>query len=268
VGPCCCSYDLVVWCGVWWCDTVWVAIGGAAGVAVGGDTRWDFFVSYAQADRGWAEWIAWTLEDAGFRVLIQAWDFVPGSNWVSGLEEGISRAARTIVVLSQDYVGSVFGQVEWRAAWAADPNGAARALVVVKVRDCGVSGLLAQVVPLDLVGRAEEQARSELVDAARRAISGERAKPSTAPPFPAQERALPARPSYPDSAVPRPVPTGPSPAPNDAARSEASPMAELPRADGPATGAGHLTLEVSTSTVCRSVLTPPGPGGHPSVGGS
>jgi predicted SnoaL-like aldol condensation-catalyzing enzyme len=30
----------------------------------------------------------------------------------------------------------------------------------------------------------------------------------------------------------------------------------------------HLALEVSTSTACRSVLTPPGPGGHPSVGGS
>jgi hypothetical protein len=29
-----------------------------------------------------------------------------------------------------------------------------------------------------------------------------------------------------------------------------------------------LALEVSTSTACRSVLTPPGPGGHPSVGGS
>jgi hypothetical protein len=30
----------------------------------------------------------------------------------------------------------------------------------------------------------------------------------------------------------------------------------------------RLALEVSTSTACRSVLTPPGPGGHPSVGGS
>jgi hypothetical protein len=30
----------------------------------------------------------------------------------------------------------------------------------------------------------------------------------------------------------------------------------------------RVALEVSTSTVCRSVLTPPGPGGHPSVGGS
>ena len=33
-------------------------------------------------------------------------------------------------------------------------------------------------------------------------------------------------------------------------------------------GVMGVALEVSTSTVCRSVLTPPGPGGHPSVGGS
>jgi hypothetical protein len=40
---------------------------------------------------------------------------------------------------------------------------------------------------------------------------------------------------------------------------------------GDALHAAHLALlalEVSTSTACRSVLTPPGPGGHPSVGGS
>jgi hypothetical protein len=34
--------------------------------------RWDFFVSYTQADRAWAEWVAWQLEEMGFRVLFQA----------------------------------------------------------------------------------------------------------------------------------------------------------------------------------------------------
>ena len=38
-----------------------------------GVTGWDFFVSYTQADRGWAEWIAWQLEEDGYRVLLQAW---------------------------------------------------------------------------------------------------------------------------------------------------------------------------------------------------
>ncbi|MCH8289827.1 toll/interleukin-1 receptor domain-containing protein, partial [Candidatus Poribacteria bacterium] len=35
----------------------------------------DFFVSYNRADRAWAEWIAWHLEEAGYTVVIQAWDF-------------------------------------------------------------------------------------------------------------------------------------------------------------------------------------------------
>jgi hypothetical protein len=54
--------------------------------------RWDFFVSYTQADREWAEWIAWVLEEDGYRVLIQAWDFVPGSNWIERMQA--ARAAR------------------------------------------------------------------------------------------------------------------------------------------------------------------------------
>jgi TIR domain-containing protein len=32
----------------------------------------DFFVSYTSADRSWAEWIAWRLEEAGYGVFIQA----------------------------------------------------------------------------------------------------------------------------------------------------------------------------------------------------
>nr|WP_157467260.1 toll/interleukin-1 receptor domain-containing protein [Frankia sp. QA3] len=43
------------------------------GGGVDGD-GWDSFVSYAPADRAWAEWIAWTLEEAGFHVAVQAWD--------------------------------------------------------------------------------------------------------------------------------------------------------------------------------------------------
>jgi len=40
----------------------------------------DFFVSYAQEDRAWAEWIAWILEEDGHRILVQAWDFATSSD--------------------------------------------------------------------------------------------------------------------------------------------------------------------------------------------
>jgi hypothetical protein len=39
------------------------------------------FISYTLTDQQWAEWIAWVLEEeGGYRVLVQAWDFVPGTN--------------------------------------------------------------------------------------------------------------------------------------------------------------------------------------------
>lgn len=41
-----------------------------------------FFISYTQADQAWAEWIAWQLESAGLSVIIQAWDFKKGGNFV------------------------------------------------------------------------------------------------------------------------------------------------------------------------------------------
>jgi hypothetical protein len=31
-------------------------------------------VSYTQADRAWAEWIAWLLKGDGYRILVQAWE--------------------------------------------------------------------------------------------------------------------------------------------------------------------------------------------------
>jgi hypothetical protein len=38
------------------------------------DGRRDFFVSFNQADRAWATWIAWVLEAAGYTVFFQDWD--------------------------------------------------------------------------------------------------------------------------------------------------------------------------------------------------
>ena len=30
----------------------------------------DFLISYNKADRAWAEWIAWQLEDAGYSTVL------------------------------------------------------------------------------------------------------------------------------------------------------------------------------------------------------
>ncbi len=157
---------------------------------------WDFFVSYTQADRAWAEWIAWLLEEDGYRVLVQAWDMVAGSHWISGMDQGVARAARTVAVLSPDYLCSVYGGAEWQGAWAADPQGQQRKLITVRVRGERPAGLLTGVVSVDLVGLSEAAARRRLREEITAAVRG-RAKPDSAPPFPLTGRAVPAEPWFP-----------------------------------------------------------------------
>lgn len=151
----------------------------------GGADRWDFFVSYTQVDQGWAEWVAWQLEDAGYRTLIQAWDSRAGDNWAAKMQEGIERADRTIAVLSPAYYGSKFGAVEWLAAWLRGPLGESRPLLVARVAAAERRGVLAQVVSFDLFDLTEDAARERLLAEIDRAVRGGRAKPSQPPRFPA-----------------------------------------------------------------------------------
>lgn len=73
----------------------------------------DFFVSYSGVDRAWAEWIAWVLEEAGSTVVLQAWDFRPGSNFVLEIQRAAAQAERTIAVFSPDFLASRFTAPEW-----------------------------------------------------------------------------------------------------------------------------------------------------------
>jgi TIR domain len=40
----------------------------------------------------WASWIAWELESAGYRTVLQAWDFVPGTNFIDFMDRGVTEA--------------------------------------------------------------------------------------------------------------------------------------------------------------------------------
>ncbi|WP_239393633.1 FxSxx-COOH system tetratricopeptide repeat protein, partial [Frankia sp. CiP3] len=141
-----------------------------------------FFVSYTGRDESWAEWVAWTLEAAGHEVLIQAWDFGPGSHFVGEMQRALDGSRRTVVVLSAAYLESAFATEEWQAVWAADPAGAQKLLLVVRVEDCDRPGLLRQIVSRDLFGVRRETARDRLLDA----VAVRRRKPEVEPAFPAE----------------------------------------------------------------------------------
>jgi hypothetical protein len=153
----------------------------------------DFFISYNHADRAWAAWIAWQLEDAGYTTIFQTWDFPPGSNFVVEMDRAAQQAKRTLALISPAYIAASFTQAEWAAAFAADPTGGRRKLVPVRVARFDARGILGQVVYIDLVGLDEDEARERLLTALR----SERLKPSEAPAFPGTAHAAEGAPSFP-----------------------------------------------------------------------
>lgn len=166
----------------------------AAGLGdVDQDRRPDFFISYTAADRRWAEWIAWQLEEAGYGVVIQAWDFRPGSDLVGAMRDAAAKTERTLAALSPDYLGSEFAIAEWNAAFAADPLGRKAKLLPVRVAEFDAQGLDRTRVWIDLVGVDEEEdARQRLLEG----VSEARAKPECPPAFPRSATSAPRFPAW------------------------------------------------------------------------
>lgn len=151
----------------------------------------DFFISYTAEDESWAEWIGWRLEDAGHRVVLQAWDFRPGGNFVLLMQRATLSCRRTLVVLTDAYLEAMFTQSEWAADFRLDPCGKNGALLPVRVKHCKKDpGLLGPIVYIDLVDCDEDQATRKLLAG----IAPGRAKPSSKPPFPGLALPLPAAP--------------------------------------------------------------------------
>lgn len=123
----------------------------------------DFFVSYNHKDEAAAEQIAAILENEGKSVIIQAWDCLPGNNFVQFMDHATKVAKRTIAVLSPNYLTSQFTPSEWQAAFVQDPTGEKQQLIPVRIEACEVTGLLRPIVYIDLVGLPVAQWRDILV---------------------------------------------------------------------------------------------------------
>ena len=167
-----------------------------------------FFVSYNSADKDWAEWIAWQLEEAGHETVIQAWDFRPGGNFALDMDRAAKETDKTIVVLSENYLSAKFTQSEWAVAFKDDPESLERKLIPIRVQQCEPRGLLGSIVYVDLVGLKPEAAKDAILEALR-----DRLKPDQEPAFPAStdatdglpgHREITAEPDFPNPAVTKP----------------------------------------------------------------
>jgi hypothetical protein len=147
----------------------------------------DFFVSHAGRDTAWAEWLAWQLEQAGYTVELDVWDWAPGEDFVARMQTALERADRLLAVCTEAYFASAFGGAELRAAFAGQAGGR---IVPVLVEPVTLPPLYAPLIHLDLTGLDEATAAAQL----RARLTGGR--PTSAPPFPGAEPTPTAKPAF------------------------------------------------------------------------
>ncbi|MFC4534287.1 FxSxx-COOH system tetratricopeptide repeat protein [Sphaerisporangium dianthi] len=125
----------------------------------------DFFVSHADADLQWAEWIASELESAGYGVILKAWDIRPGDNRLDKIDEALSTCRHTLHVLSAEHDAEVAVRT---AAQYQRLQGKERALIPVRVDggDGDIPPSIGALVPIDLCGVHDED------EAQRRLLAG------------------------------------------------------------------------------------------------
>ncbi|NUS03220.1 MAG: TIR domain-containing protein [Nonomuraea sp.] len=187
-------------------------------VATGGDDGlvrlWDpaptqglIYISHAAADEHWAIWLAWQLQEAGHRTRLQAQDYVPGSNFIDFVDRGISEAAIVVALLSEGYLRSRYGQMEWQAALRSSPDDSNPKLVTIRVEACEPTGLLGTIAWTDLVGVQDEyRARQSVLARIGEALARQAESPEpavlrelrTLPRSPGDRR-LPNAPPFPSS---------------------------------------------------------------------
>ena len=123
----------------------------------------DYFVTYHAADQKWAEWIGERLQEAGYTVELQSWDYWARSSMILEMFAVSAIADATIAVLSPDFLADNLDRPEWQAAYAQDPTATLGILIPVQVRECDVGSVLPEVGYVDLVGLEEDVVEAVLL---------------------------------------------------------------------------------------------------------
>ena len=131
------------------------------------ENRKDFFISYTGSDTQYATWVAELLESKGFKVVIQAWDFRPGDNFVKKIDDALRECKKLLIILSQNYLRSEWCRTEWTSKLAEKSNPNDGAIIPIRVEPVEVEGLLSPIVYIDIVDKDEPDARQCILDGIR-----------------------------------------------------------------------------------------------------
>lgn len=155
-----------------------------------------YFISYAGADRLWAEWVAWHLEEDGHETVLDVWDWDTGDDFVQRMDEGLGRADAVVALFSKSYFErGRWTQEEWSAVVARRER--LIPLAVEPLTGADVPAMLDGKIRKNLHGLDERAA----VEALRAAVNGAR-RPTERPAFPGNTPETPQEPVVPHGPKP------------------------------------------------------------------
>jgi tetratricopeptide (TPR) repeat protein len=118
-----------------------------------------FFISRAGEDREWGQWVAQVLQSAKHEYFLQDHDIQFGNDFVEKMKAAMEMCDHVIAVLSAHYLEKPHTKAEINTAYALDPTGEKRMLLIVRVSDCEIPKLFTRFVYVDLRVRDEAAKR-------------------------------------------------------------------------------------------------------------
>jgi hypothetical protein len=116
----------------------------------------DYFVSYTQSDRDFAQWIGKELEALGHKAYIHEWEIEGGENIYGWMENRIDAAHHMLCVVSEEYLKAPYSTLERPAGlWVAAKEQPGFVLMVI-VKPCRLPRLSANISRCNLAGKPRE----------------------------------------------------------------------------------------------------------------
>ncbi|MGK5532000.1 FxSxx-COOH system tetratricopeptide repeat protein [Streptomyces sp. URMC 129] len=132
------------------------------------------FISYAGVERAWAEWVGRQLEDAGYLVELDAWDWAAGENTVLRMSDALERGRMLALFSGAYFERERFTTDEWTTIVAIRGK-----LIPVRLDDAPAPAILRSLHAPSLAGLERHEARRVLLEA----VAGPR-RPDGEPTFP------------------------------------------------------------------------------------
>jgi len=130
------------------------------------DSSGPIFVSHAGRDGQWAEWVAWYLQENGYKVELDIWHWRPGEDFVKKMSEALEKASAVVALFSPQYFGpGRYTEEEWTAAVAGRDRFIP--LVIEPLEPGQLPAILRPRIRRELHDLDEAEALKALLDAVR-----------------------------------------------------------------------------------------------------